>query len=142
MSCSSAAEPSSGSPTLFSGGSGRAPLDSPTRALSTTKRVRVYTEAVNSATSVSINASADSPPLALSLPKGVTDERVLARRGLLNSLEQTQRLFDADPPVNEIDDFREMAFGMLSGSPAVGGTPASIVRAGDARGRASTATIR
>ncbi|MEQ8785748.1 MAG: DUF1501 domain-containing protein [Pirellulaceae bacterium] len=57
------------------------------------------------------------PPLAVSLPEGITDQRVLLRRGLLESLENVDRRFQADPPVREIDDFRETAYGMLGGSP-------------------------
>ncbi|HIF32945.1 MAG TPA: DUF1501 domain-containing protein [Planctomycetaceae bacterium] len=57
------------------------------------------------------------PPLALSLPEGITDQRVLARRGLLESLESVDRRFQADAPAAEIDDFREMAYGMLGSSP-------------------------
>jgi hypothetical protein len=56
------------------------------------------------------------PPLALSLPEGIDDHRVLARRGLLESLEQVDRRFQADPPATEFDDFREMAYGMLGSS--------------------------
>lgn len=57
------------------------------------------------------------PPLALSLPEGMTNTRVLARRGLLDSLENVDRRFQTDPQVNEVDDFREMAFSMLGSSP-------------------------
>jgi len=57
------------------------------------------------------------PPLALSRPDGVTEARILQRRGLLESLENIDRRFQADPPARELDDFREMAYGMLGGSP-------------------------
>jgi hypothetical protein len=57
------------------------------------------------------------PPLAVSLPEGMTNDRMLLRRGLLQSLESIDRQFQADSPAREVEDFRETAYGMLGSSP-------------------------
>lgn len=50
----------------------------------------------------------------MGLPDDVSTSRLLARRGLLQSLEQQDRLYQARPLSTGFDDFREQAFSMLS----------------------------
>lgn len=56
------------------------------------------------------------PSLPLSLPEEISETRLLARRGLLASLEQLDRRFQANPQAKDLDEFREMAFSMLGSS--------------------------
>ena len=57
------------------------------------------------------------PPLPLDLQDGVSSQRLNARRGLLDVLEETDRRFQAESPAREMDDFRELAYSMLGTSP-------------------------
>lgn len=53
----------------------------------------------------------------LSLPPEISEPRLLARRGLLDIVEEQDGRFQSEPAARGFDDFREQAFGMLS-SPA------------------------
>ena len=50
----------------------------------------------------------------LSLPKEVSKTRLLARRGLSQSLEDLDRKLQGDPSTVDFSDYREQALGMLS----------------------------
>ncbi len=53
----------------------------------------------------------------LALPAEITEPRLLARRGLLDVVEEQDQRFQTEPAARGFDDFREQAFSMLS-SPA------------------------
>ena len=58
------------------------------------------------------------PTHSLSLPAGVDETRLLARRGLLNAVESIDRRLQREQGFRDLDDFRAQAFSMISSSSA------------------------
>lgn len=64
-----------------------------------------------------IAAAADTPEKpthSMSLPKEVSDARLVARNGLLKVIEEHDRRYQSEKSAVSLDSFREQAFGMLS----------------------------
>ncbi|MBT6154467.1 MAG: DUF1501 domain-containing protein [Planctomycetaceae bacterium] len=60
----------------------------------------------------------EKPTHSMALPADLSSARLLARRGLLNVIEEQDRRFQDDPFARGMDEFREQAFSMLSSSKA------------------------
>ncbi len=60
----------------------------------------------------------EKPTHSMELPADLSSARLLARRGLLNVIEDQDRRFQDDPFARGMDEFREQAFSMLSSSKA------------------------
>lgn len=56
----------------------------------------------------------EKPTHSIALPTDVQESRLLARRGLLNVIEQIDRRMQTDHLVTGLDSYRELAFSMLS----------------------------
>ncbi len=56
----------------------------------------------------------EHPTHSIALPAEVAETRLLARRGLLNVLEETDRRFQAERSARAVDSYRELGFSMLS----------------------------
>jgi hypothetical protein len=56
----------------------------------------------------------EKPTHSIALPTDVQESRLLARRGLLNVIEQIDRRMQTDRLVTGLDSYRELAFSMLS----------------------------
>lgn len=62
--------------------------------------------------------TSEKPTHSMSLPDDLSSTRLLARRGLLDVIEEQDQRFQADPFARGMDEFREQAFSMLSSSKA------------------------
>lgn len=56
----------------------------------------------------------EKPTHSITLPDEVRETRLLARRGLLNVIEDTDRRFQSERGPRNLDNYRELAFSMLS----------------------------
>ena len=56
----------------------------------------------------------EKPTHSITLPDEVQETRLLARRGLLNVIEATDRRFQTERAAQHLDSYRELAFSMLS----------------------------
>ena len=60
------------------------------------------------------SGSGEGPTHSMGLPADLAETRLLARRGLLNVIEDQDRRFQAEPAARSIDSFRDQAFSILS----------------------------
>lgn len=60
----------------------------------------------------------EKPTHSMQLPDDLSDTRLLARRGLLDVIEQQDRRYQQNPVASGMDDYREQAFSILSSSRA------------------------
>jgi hypothetical protein len=62
--------------------------------------------------------TSEKPTHSMALPPDLSDTRLLARRGLLNVLEDHDRRYQANPTAAGLDDFRQQAYSILSSKSA------------------------